>query len=58
MTFEEWMQGAYETFGLDAMAVFDQYVLGEIDMDTCLNNMADAAINFHIQKLIEETIND
>lgn len=54
MTFTEWIQEAYETFGPDAMAVFNQYVLGEIDMDTYLNNMADATINFHIQKLIEE----
>ena len=54
MTFNEWMQGAYETFGPDAMAVFDQYVLGEIDYDTWISNMFADAINFHIQKLIKE----
>ena len=58
MTFEEWMRGAYETFGPEAMAVFDKYVLGEIDMDTLLNDMADAAINFRVQKRIEEALQD
>lgn len=58
MTFTEWMQGAYETFGPDAMTVFDQYVLGEIDMDTYINNMADAVINFHIQNELRRQQND
>lgn len=53
-TFHEWMQKSTEGFGPEAMAVFDQYVLGEIDYDTCINNMADAVINFRIQKLIKE----
>ena len=54
MTFDEWMQSAYETFGPDAMAVFDKYVLGEIDLNTFLSDMADAAINFHVQKKLKE----
>ena len=54
MNFDEWMQRADEYFGPEAMAVFDQYVLGEIDYDTWVNNMAEAAINFHIQKIIKE----
>lgn len=58
MTFTEWMQEAYKTFGPEAMAVFDQYVLGEIDCDTFLNNMSDAVIKFRIQKRIEEDTND
>ena len=58
MNFDEWMQGAYECFGPEAMAVFDKYVLGEINYDTWINNMTEAAINFHMQNQLRRNSYD
>lgn len=50
MTFEEWMQESAKFFGPETMEVFEQYMLGNINYDTCINKAYDTFIKHQCEK--------
>lgn len=50
MTFEEWIQESVELFGPEVMEIFNQYFLGNINYDTCINKAYDAFIKYQCER--------
>ena len=46
MSFSEWMEMSEQLWGSEAMQIFSQYALGQINFDTCVNKMEQAYLNF------------
>ena len=46
MSFDEWMDMSERLWGPDAMQVFCQYALGQIDLETCISGMKQAYLDY------------
>ncbi len=46
MSFHEWMEQAEQFWGPMAMQIFSQYVLGQINLKTCIDQVEQAYFNY------------
>ena len=60
MDFHEWMTVSEEVIGKDGMAVFEQFVLGNISFEECLKEMYEVMTEENMCKLAKfmEVINE
>ena len=60
MDFHEWMVASEEVIGKEGMAVFEQFVLGNISFEECLKEMYEGMTEENMCKLAKfmEVINE
>ena len=52
MNFDEWMALSEKVIGKEGMAVFNQFVLGEISFEDCLKQMGEVMPQENIETLL------
>ena len=60
MDFHEWMELSEKTIGKEGMAVFNQFVLGNISFEECLKEMYEVMTEENMNKLAKfmEVVNE
>lgn len=60
MNFHEWMTLSEEAIGKEGMAVFEQFVLGNISFEECLKEMYEVMTEENMNKLAKfmEVVNE
>lgn len=46
MSFHEWMEQAEQFWGPIAMQIFSQYALGQINLETCIDQVEQAYLDY------------
>jgi hypothetical protein len=46
MSFHEWMEMSEKLWGPEAMLVFSKYALGQINLETCIDQAEQAYLNY------------
>ena len=54
MTFDDYIIKGYELFGPEGMKIATQFFSGEIDLDTCIANMACPVANYYMEKEVRD----
>lgn len=49
MSFHEWMEMSELLWGPKAMQFFSQYILGQIDFETCVKQMEEAYFHYRLE---------
>ena len=54
MTFDDYIIMGYEVFGPEAMQVANQFFIGDIDFQTCVDCMKNTTAHYYMQKEIND----